>query len=148
MRNTIPQGRAGLIFCIAGVLFAGGLAAQEAAVVARDGWVRMPLPSKSEAALYMVLENHSAQRRFVVSATTDAAANAELHEMTMEKTVMRMTPVAKIGISAHGKTSFNPSGYHLMLFGLKTKPSIGDTINVTLKLDDGNTVPVTATVRK
>lgn len=148
MRNTILQWRVGLIFCIAGIFFAGRLAAQEAAVVVRDAWVRMPLPSKNDAALFAVIENHSAQRRSVVSAATDAAAQAELHEMKMEKTVMRMTPVAEISIPAKGKTSLNPSGYHLMLFGLKTRPSVGDMINVTLKLDDGTTVPVTAAFRK
>ena len=47
------------LFCIAG-LFATGLAAQDAAVVARDAWVRVPLRSKNETALYLVLENHSA----------------------------------------------------------------------------------------
>jgi len=35
-----------------------------------------------------------------------------------------------------------------MLFGLKTRPAVGDKLNVTLKLDDGTTVPVEATVRK
>ena len=72
----------------------------------------------------------------------------ELHEMKMDHMVMRMTPVAEVKIPAKGKASFNPDGLHIMLFGLKTRPVVGDTITVTLKLDDGSTVPVTGTVRK
>jgi copper(I)-binding protein len=36
----------------------------------------------------------------------------------------------------------------MMLFGFKTRPSVGDSLKITLTLDDGTTVPVTATVRK
>jgi periplasmic copper chaperone A len=136
---------AGLSLAVfAGMMFAG----QEAAVVARDAWVRVPLPSKTETALFVVLENHSAQRRKVVSVSSEAATAAEMHEMKMVKMTMSMTPVTEIAIPAKGKTSLNPDGLHIMLFGLKARPVVGDTINVTLKLDDGSTVPVTATVRK
>jgi copper(I)-binding protein len=136
------------MLCIAGLLFTGTLFAQDAAVTARDAWVRVPLPSKAETALYMVLENHGAERRAVVAASSDAAAALEMHEMTMVKMVMQMTPVTEIRIPAKGRTSLNSNGLHIMMYGLKTRPAVGDTINVTLKLDDGTTVPVTATVRK
>ena len=78
----------------------------------------------------------------------DSAAAAEMHQMQMVKMTMVMTPVNQVNIPARGKTSFNPNGLHIMLYGLKTRPVPGDTINVTLKLDDGTTVPVQATVRK
>ncbi len=128
--------------------FAVGLAAQDGAVVARDAWARVPAPSKTETALFVVLENHSNQRRKVVSVSTDAAATAEMHEMKMVRMIMSMTPVTEIAIPAKGKTSLNPDGLHIMLFGLKARPVVGDTIKVTLKLDDGSTVPVRAAVRK
>ena len=68
--------------------------------------------------------------------------------MTMVRMTMVMTPISQVAIPAKGKTSFNPNGLHIMLYGLKTRPAPGDTINATLKLDDGTTVPVEATVRK
>lgn len=146
-KRTMPE-RLAWMLCAAGLLSVGTLAAQDAAVTARDAWVRMPLPSKTETALYVVIENHSAQKRAIVAASSDAAAAVEMHEMKMVKTLMQMTPVAQVAIPAKGKTSFDPNGLHLMLFGLKTRPAPGDTINVTLKLDDGTTVPVSAIVRK
>ena len=94
----------------------------------------------------MVVENHTPQARSIVSVSTDAAATAEMHQMTMVKTMMVMTRAARY--PAKGKTSLSPNGLHVMLFGLKTRPSPGDKIDLTLKLDDGTTVPVEATVRK
>ena len=166
------------VFVVAVFAFAGLVAAQEPAVVAHDAWVRMPAPSKMETALYLVLENHSSQPRAVVSASSDAAAKLEIHEM---KTVMKddsmgksggpmnqstggsdssmpmdkpasqpmmaMTPISKIEIPANGKITLAPNGLHIMMFGLKSRPAMGDKINVTLKLDDGFTVPVVAIVK-
>jgi copper(I)-binding protein len=139
--------RATLVLCTAG-LFLTELVAQDASVVARDAWVRVPAPSKMDAALFLVVENHSAQKRRIVAVSTDAAQVAEMHEMRMERMTMVMTPIKEISIPVNGKTSLNPDRLHIMLFGLKARPAIGDMINVTLKLDDGSTVPVTATVRK
>jgi len=135
------------IVCVAAV-FMIPVSAQNAAVVARDAWVRMPLPSKKEAALFLIVENHTPEKRKIVAVSTDAAQVAELHEMKMERMTMVMTPIKDLSIPANGKTSLNPDRYHIMLFGLKTRPAIGDTIKATLKLDDGTMVPVTATVRK
>lgn len=135
------------LFATAPIL-AESLAAAEATVVAREAWVRVPAPSKDQTALYLELENHSAQNRAVVSAVSDAAEKVELHEMKMEGKMMRMSPVAQIDVPANGKASLKPGGFHLMMFGLKGRPAEGDTIRVTLKLDNGATVPVTATVRQ
>jgi periplasmic copper chaperone A len=133
---------------IAALLPSAPQAAQNTDIVAHDAWVRMPPKSKMDTALYMVVENHTAQARNIVSVSTDAAATAELHQMQMVKTMMVMTPVTQVPIPAHGKASFDPNGYHVMLFGLKTRPTIGDKIDATIKLDDGTMVPVEATVRK
>lgn len=142
------ESRPFLILAIVGLFFAGTLGAQNAEVVARDAWVRMPPKSKTDTALFMVVENHSSQPKTIVSVSSDAAASAELHQMTMNKMMMVMTPIRSVTVPAHGQTGFDPNGYHVMLFGLKTRPAVGDKINVTLKLDDGTTVPVEATVRK
>jgi len=146
--NMVLRWRTLLMVYVAILLFSITLNAQTTNVIARDAWVRVPLPSKTETALFMVLENHSPQARAVVSVSSDAAATAEMHQMTMIKMTMVMTQVSKIGIPANGKTALDPNGFHIMLFGLKMRPAVGDKIDVTLKLDDGTTVPVEATVRK
>jgi periplasmic copper chaperone A len=124
------------------------LRAQNADVVARDAWARMPPKSKMDTALYMVVENHSAQPKTIVGVATPDAGSAELHQMTMNKMIMVMTPVTHVSIPARGQTSFDPNNFHIMLFGLKMRPAVGDKVHVTLKLDDGTTVPVEAIVKK
>jgi periplasmic copper chaperone A len=147
MVKTISRGTLlGLFF--AGLFLVGARAADDSAIVARDGWLRQPPASQTDAAVYVVIENHTAQRRSIVSGTSDVANTVELHEMKMDHTVMRMTPVPKVDIPAKGKVSFDPSSLHIMLFGLKKRPMAGDTVTVNLTLDDGTMVLVTATVRK
>ena len=178
MRNV---GRAIALVGVGGMCFAV-FAADNPIVVVHDAWVRMPAPSKTEAALYMVIENKGASARSVVSATSKDAAKIEMHEMKMmtagkadakdgmpnmakskdsmpgmskgaekgkepDGSMMTMMPVAKIDVPANGQINLAPNGYHMMLFGLKSKLSEGSKVSVTLKLDDGSTVPVTASVR-
>jgi periplasmic copper chaperone A len=147
MVKTIRR-RVALGLFFAGLFLVGIHAADDTAFVARDGWLRQPPASQTEAAVYVVIENHTAQRRSIVSGSSDIAQQVELHEMKMDHAVMRMTPVAKVDIPANGKVSFDPNALHIMLFGLKKRPMVGDTVTVNLTLDDGTTVPVTATVRK
>ena len=154
----------------AGMLLVFAAAAQNPAVIASGAWARVPPPSKTDTtAMYMVLENRSSQPRAVVSATSPVVTKIEMHEMKVVKPeaktdskmpgmpsaakpadqgMMTMMQVAQIAVPANGKTTLMPNGFHMMLFGLKSKLSAGDKIPVTLKLDDGTTVPVTAEVRQ
>jgi copper(I)-binding protein len=138
------------IVCIAALLAARPVAVstQASAVVAHDAWAREPAPSRDVAGLFVVLENSGASPRSVVSASSDAADKVELHEMKMTNGMMSMSPVKQIDVPAHGRTELKPGGLHVMLFGLKKRPAPGDTLSVTLTLDDGTKVPVTAAVRK
>lgn len=137
-----------LAIAFSALLFSSTLHAQSADVVAHDAWARLPPKSKTDTALYMMVENHSSQPKTIVGVTTDDAASAELHQMTMNKMIMVMTPVSHVSIPAKGKTSFDPNNFHIMLFGLKMHPAVGDKLHVTLKLDDGTSVPVEAIVKK
>lgn len=136
----------GLFF--AALFLVSARAADDAAFVAHDAWLRQPPASQSEAAVYVVIENHTDQRRSIVSGAADIAEKVELHQMTMNHMMMQMTPVPRVDLPAKGKATFESNGLHVMLFGLKKRPMVGDTVIVNLTLDDGTVVPVTATVRK
>ena len=138
-----------LVICFASGLFcAQAFHAQDNAVVVHDAWIRVPAPSKTETALYMVIENHSSQKRALVSASSDLAGKIEMHQMRMDGRVMIMTPVPQIAIPARGKATLSEGGFHMMMFRLTKRPAVGDTVNVTLMLDDGTSIPITATVKK
>jgi len=135
--------------CALGVALSGPSAlAQPAAVTARDAWVREPSPSGNNTAMFVVLENQGADRRAVVSASADLAGRAELHEMRMERGMMRMSPVARIDVPAGGSTELKAGGRHVMLFDLKKRVAAGTSMVVTLTFDDGTKATVTAVVRK
>jgi copper(I)-binding protein len=123
-------------------------AAQSAGVIARDAWMREPLPSRDATAVFVVLENSSVEKRTIVSAATTGADTVELHNMVMTGGMMRMTPVPAIEIAPKGRTELKPGSFHIMLFGLKERPKVGSTIPLTLTLDNGQTLPIAAEVRK
>ncbi|MEQ1910777.1 MAG: copper chaperone PCu(A)C, partial [Vicinamibacterales bacterium] len=140
---------AGLAACTALLLSTPHtLQAQTASVVASDPWVREPLASAAQTAVFVVLENKSAETRQLVSASTTAAEKTELHTMSMTNGMMRMEQVKSIELKANAKTELKPGGFHIMLFGLKEHPASGASVALTLTLDNGQTIPVTATVRK
>jgi len=60
---------------------------------------------------------------------------------------MRMSPVPQIVVPAKGKVELKPGGLHIMLFELKQKLAVGDTIPLTLTFKDGATVKADAVVR-
>ena len=136
--------------CAACVVLSAGrwMAGQTVAVVAHDAWAREPAPSRDVTALFVVLENRGSTTKAVVSAESEMADKVELHEMKMDGAMMRMSPVKQIEVPAGRKTELKPGGLHVMIFGLKRRPAVGDALAVTLTLDDGSKVPVVATVRR
>ncbi|HPV76696.1 MAG: copper chaperone PCu(A)C [Gemmatimonadetes bacterium] len=133
---------------VAFAVFAAPVHAQGAKVTAKDAWVREATGARKVTGAFLVLENPGTVARSVVSGTADVAEKLELHEMVRDGTMMKMSPVKSIEIPAGGKTELKPGGLHLMLFGLKRPLAAGDSIHVTLTLDDGSTVMLMAGVRK
>lgn len=120
---------------------------QATTVTARSAWVREAPASRKVTAVFLVLENSGATARSLVSGTADVADTLELHEMKREGGMMAMSPVKEIVVPARGQVELRPGGLHLMLFGLKKPLLPGETVNVTLRFDDGSTVAIAASVR-
>jgi copper(I)-binding protein len=151
MRSTLPRRWVVTLIASAALAltFGTAISTEEPAVVARDAWVRLPAPSKDEAAMYMVLENRSDDRRAVVGASCEAVEKIEMHEMRMSGRLMTMNQIDRIAVAPKRKTTLSSGGgLHMMLFGFKKRPMVGDVLSVTLKLDDGTSIPLMAVVRK
>lgn len=133
---------------LASLVFTPAAWAQAPALTAHDAWVREPMGGRNMTGAFVVVENTSATPRAIVSAATDAADKVELHEMKNEGGMMKMSPVTKIAVPAHGKVELKPGSFHVMLFGVKGKPAAGDTIDLTLTFDDGTKLTTKAAVRK
>ena len=120
-----------------------------AQVTVKDPWVRATVPQQTATGAFMKLE--SPQDARLVSASSPLAGVVELHEMTMEKDVMKMRAVPGIDIPAGKGAELKPGGYHVMLMNLKGQMRVGDAVPLTLVVEgkDGKrqTLEVKAAVR-
>jgi len=142
--SLIALAAAGVVPALGGA----SLRAQGSTVSAHDAWVREAPAGRTVTAVFLVAENKGKVRRSIVSGKTDIADTLELHEMKQVGASMQMSPVMSIDLPAGGKAELRPGGLHLMLFGLKKPLAVGDTVKLTLTLDDGTRIPVTALVRR
>jgi len=111
---------------------------------ASGGWVAEPDAGASAASAYVVIENPTMYDVYVISVTTDAAGSAEIAEGAGEaaKTIKDLT------VPAYGSTELTPGGVHIRLKDLKKPITSGSSIDLTLTLDTGATIKVTAPVKK
>ena len=118
-------------------------------VTVTDAWVRGTVPSQTVTGAFMNL--HSAKDAAVVSVESPAAGTVEIHEMRMENDVARMRHINRLPLSAGQTVELRPGGYHLMLIDLKQALKAGDSVPLTLKIEqrDGSVqkIAVEASVR-
>lgn len=120
-----------------------------AEVSVADPWVRATVAQQKATGAFMHLTSDSDAR--LVSASSPAAEVVEIHEMTMQNNVMKMSPVRGLDLPAGKAVELKPGGYHVMLMGLKAQVKEGEAVPLTLVIEgkDGKQqrVEVTATVR-
>jgi copper(I)-binding protein len=105
-----------------------------AQVTASDAWVRATVPVQKSAGAFLSLQSVKAVR--LVGAASPVAGSVELHKMEMQGQTMKMKAVDAIDLPAGQKVELAKAGYHLMFLGLKGQLKDGDTVPVTLTLED------------
>lgn len=103
-------------------------------------WARATVPGAAVGGGYLVIRNKASAADRLISATSPASARVEIHEMSMEKDVMRMREVKSIAVPAKGAVELKPGGYHLMLIELKAPLKQGDKVPVTLRFEKAGEV--------
>lgn len=104
-------------------------------VMISDAWLRVA-PNKVGGAFFEIM-NMSDKNLKIVAAKTVGAERTELHNHIMDDGVMRMRRVKEVELAGKGKVSFNPHGYHLMMFKLdKSVFAVGEMIDVEFTFDD------------
>jgi copper(I)-binding protein len=126
-----------------------GSAAAHAEVTVAEPWVRATVPAQKATGAFMQLKSDVDAR--LVSAASPVAGVVELHEMLMDKDVMKMSPVSGLDLPAGQGVELKPGGYHVMLMDLKQQVKVGDEVPLTLTIEnkDGSraTVELRAPVR-
>lgn len=105
-----------------------------------------PLEGGNGAAFMVVLNGTDAPVR-LQAIEGDVAAAIELHETVSEDSVMKMIPRPEgFEIPAGGAVELAPGGKHMMLMGLTAPLEAGQSFSLTLRFDDGTTLPLTVPV--
>jgi copper(I)-binding protein len=103
-------------------------------VLVTGAWVRASVAGQNATGAFMNLTAREPMQ--LVGASSPAAGVAEVHEMKMDGSVMRMRAVPSIELPAGRAVELKPGGYHLMLMDLKKPLAAGDMVPVTLAFRD------------
>lgn len=118
-------------------------AAQNSTPKASDAWVQVPADGQTSTIGVAAIENPGMYAIYILSATSDAAGKVEIRDASKSDATVSELPVEN-----HDTTYMDPKGVHLVLSDLKRPLKEGDTVNITLKTDQGDSIPVAAVVKK
>ena len=114
-----------------------------------DAWVRATVPGQPSSGAFMRITSTTDSK--LLSVTSPVAKNVQIHKMKMEHDVMSLAPVQAVTLPAGKTVALQPEGYHVMLIDLNGQIKEGDTVPLTLTVEDATgtkeTLDVQATAR-
>lgn len=119
---------------ITGLLAMTTAAWAQTTVKVEDAWVRGTVSTQKATGAFMRL-TPSANAR-LVEAQSPVAGVVEIHEMAMEKDVMKMRQIPGLDLAAGRTMELKPGGYHVMLMDLKQPLKAGESVAITLVFED------------
>jgi hypothetical protein len=131
----------------AALLFSGAAAAAPSgSVEVHNAWARATPGGAKTGAAYMTLESPAGDRLTVGS--SPVARKAEMHEMTMSGTIMRMRQLPSIPLPPGQKITLQPGRMHIMLLGLKKPLRPGESFPLTLDFAKAGQREITVPIEK
>ncbi len=114
-----------------------------------DAYSFPTLKGVATGAAYVRIENRNDGDITITGAASPLAMEVQLHDhKKQENGVMQMIHLDNITVKAGDQLTLRPGGLHLMLMGLKQPLEAGDTLPLSLTLDDGQSLAFEATVRE
>jgi copper(I)-binding protein len=143
MRKYIHGGLAAA-FALAALPFAAAAADYEVGSIhVTQPWVRATPKGASSAAAYLTVTNAGTAPDRLTCAGTDAAAQCQIHTMSMENGVMKMRPVeGGLEIKPGETVTLKPGGDHMMFVKLKHPLQTGNAVEATLQFEKAGTVKI------
>lgn len=111
-----------------------------------DAWSRMADSAQTGGA-YLTVTNTDTADVTIVGAESARANTTTLHESSEHDGMMHMMPQTSIRVPKDSTVRMTPGGLHVMLEGLTSALRAGDSLSVTLLLQDGRRIPVPVRVR-
>jgi copper(I)-binding protein len=126
---------------------ANGEMMQGEGIEVSDAWARPGAEGRMSAA-YFLISNFNTEADKLVSVETEVAGAAEVHESyEREEGMMGMREVPELDLPAQSTIRFEQGGLHVMLMDLTQQLSDGDTFQLTLAFEKGDSVTVDVPVR-
>ena len=111
-------------------------------VTVTDAWARATVQGQKATGAFMKITAKNNTKLIAVS--SPVAGVAEIHEMKMEKDVMKMAALPNgLDLPAGKAVELKPGGYHLMLMDLKAPLAKDSAVPLTLTLQDAKGVKST-----
>jgi copper(I)-binding protein len=108
-----------------------------------DPYARATPKGAKVGAGYMKIINSGTTPDRLISGSSDVAEKLEIHEMAMDKGVMKMRPVRDgLEIKSGETIELKPGSFHVMFSGLKKQFSKGDHVKATLVFEKAGKVDV------
>jgi periplasmic copper chaperone A len=145
MRSLFIFGLFVALIASAPVAFAQG---NEASIDIEQPWARATPAGALTGVVYMTLKNKTNTADRLIGASSNVAAQVQIHEMAVVDGIMQMRQVAGgLVIAAGGSVILKPSSYHVMLIGLKRPLVAGETLPLTLTFANAGNISVTVPVQ-
>ena len=146
-RMSFPLPNRLLSRCLAALLAVGAASAVHAQVTVDGAWARATVPNQSATGAFMRL---TAQKDVVLTGASSPVADiVEVHEMWLDKDIMRMRAADRLALKAGQTIELKSGGLHIMMMDLKRQIKAGERVPLTLsfKAADGtlSTVETNAT---
>ncbi|MEQ9361642.1 MAG: copper chaperone PCu(A)C [Rhodospirillales bacterium] len=147
-----------IILCLAAVLLGGAavwspapahehMKIESAGITVTGAWARPTIAKMRISAAYFEATITSGEDK-LLAAKTAKAEKAELHQHVMEGDIARMRPVDAVPLSPGHPAVFQPTGYHVMIMGLKGPLNEGDSFPLTLVFEKAGEVTIDVMVMK
>ena len=113
------------------------------AIEIQHPWARPTPPGAPTGGGYLTLVNHGSTPDRLLGGSTPVADRLEVHEMSMQGSIMRMRKLDDgVAIPANGTAELKPGGLHIMLIGLKKPLKLGDRVPAKLRFEKAGEVAV------
>lgn len=114
-------------------------------VTVGEAWVRATVPTQKVTGAFMRLKSDADAR--LVAVASPVAGVVEIHEMVMDKDVMKMSPIPALDLPAGQDVALEPGSHHVMLMDLRQQVKAGDEVPLTLTIEGRDGSRTTLEVR-
>jgi copper(I)-binding protein len=125
---------AAMLLSFAGAALANGKLA------VTDAWIRIGPPGAAMVAGYATLKNDGDAPLSVLTVQSDAFRDASIHETVIQDDVARMRELHRLNLEPGEMVKLEPGGRHLMLMQPRHEIGVGENVEVTFLLRDGQRV--------